>query len=190
MTLRNGLISLALLLAPSLAFAHPGHETSGLLAGLSHPLLGLDHLLAMLAVGLWAAQQQGAARWALPLTFVGSLMLGGLLGLNGLAFAGVENAIAASLLALGLLVAVAVRLPLALAMGLTALFALNHGLAHGMEVPALGSAWAYVAGFCLATLALHTAGYTAFKALPTRLAATLARVAGSAFAGTGLYLLS
>mgnify|MGYP003430502436 FL=1 len=190
MKLHKGLISLALLLAPSLALAHPGHASSGLLAGLSHPLLGLDHLLAMLAVGLWAAQQQGSARWALPLTFVGSLLLGGLLGLNGLGFAGVESAIAASLLALGVLVAVAARLPLGLAMGLTALFAVNHGIAHGMEVPALSSAWAYVVGFCLATVALHAAGYTALKALPSRLAASLSRVAGSAFAGTGLYLLS
>src|SRR6185295_12960290 len=72
MTLKRTLGALALLLTPALAFAHPGHGDNGLIAGISHPLGGLDHLLAMLAVGLWAAQQQGAARWALPCTFVGT----------------------------------------------------------------------------------------------------------------------
>ena len=80
MRLKKLFATAALLLAPALAFAHPGHGDNGLVAGISHPLGGLDHLLAMLAVGLWAAQQKGAARWALPCTFVTTLLLGGLLG--------------------------------------------------------------------------------------------------------------
>lgn len=113
MTLKRLFGALALLLTPALAFAHPGHGDNGLIAGLGHPIGGLDHLLAMLAVGLWAAQQQGAARWALPCTFVGTMLLGGLLGFEGLDLPALESGIAASVLALGLAVALAVRPPLA-----------------------------------------------------------------------------
>ena len=88
MTLKRILGAMALLLTPAIAFAHPGHGDNGLIAGISHPIGGLDHLLAMLAVGLWAAQQQGAARWALPCTFVGTMLIGGLLGFEGLEPAG------------------------------------------------------------------------------------------------------
>ncbi|OPK06707.1 protein hupE, partial [Pseudomonas veronii] len=102
MRLKKLFAAAALLLAPALAFAHPGHGDNGLVAGISHPLGGLDHLLAMLAVGLWAAQQKGAARWALPCTFVATLLLGGLLGFEGLALPALESGIAASVLALGL----------------------------------------------------------------------------------------
>ncbi len=186
---RQLLIALALLLSPALAFAHAGHEHSGLLAGLAHPLLGLDHLLAMFAVGLWAAQQQGAARWALPLTFVGSMLAGGLLGFAGLQLPLLESGIAASLLALGLLVAVAARLPLASALGLTALLALSHGVAHGLELPALTSPWSYAAGFVAATAALHAAGYALVRGLP-QAAAPLVRLAGAASAVTGGWLLA
>jgi len=76
MTLKRILGAMTLLLTPAIAFAHPGHGDNGLLAGISHPIGGLDHLLAMLAVGLWAAQQKGAARWVLPCTFVGTLLIG------------------------------------------------------------------------------------------------------------------
>ena len=80
MNLRKPLSVTTLLLAPALAFAHPGHDHSGLVSGIAHPILGLDHLLAMLAVGLWAAQQQGSARLALPLSFVAAMLLGGQIG--------------------------------------------------------------------------------------------------------------
>ncbi|MBX9755207.1 MAG: HupE/UreJ family protein, partial [Pseudomonadaceae bacterium] len=96
MKMSNFSVALILLLTPALALAHPGHSDSGLLAGASHPLGGLDHLLAMLAVGLWAAQQQGAARWALPLSFIASLLGGGLLGFAGVQLAGLESFIASS----------------------------------------------------------------------------------------------
>ncbi|WP_348695350.1 HupE/UreJ family protein, partial [Stutzerimonas balearica] len=134
---RKILIATTLLLSPALAFAHPGHDHAGVMSGLAHPLFGLDHLLAMLAVGLWAAQQQGAARWALPLTFVATMLFGGLLGFAGIEMPLMETGIAGSVLALGLLVALAVRPPVAIAAGLTALFAASHGVAHGLALPAL-----------------------------------------------------
>ncbi|MCU9951233.1 HupE/UreJ family protein [Pseudomonas sp. PDM13] len=189
MTLRKALYALALFLTPALAFAHPGHDSSGLMAGVAHPITGLDHLLAMLAVGLWAAQQRGAARWALPVTFVGTMLLGGLLGFEGLELPFMETGIAASVLALGLLVAVAVRPPMFVAVGLTALFALAHGVAHGLELPDLSSPWGYAAGFVAATAALHAAGYGLVRVLP-QAAAPLVRVAGGASAVAGAWLLA
>ena len=185
---RTALLGLTLLLLPGLALAHDGHGHNGLLAGLAHPLFGLDHLLAMLAVGLWAAQQQGSARLLLPLTFVGGMLLGGLLGFAGLKLSGLENGIAGSVLALGLLVALAARPPLGLALPLTAVFALAHGIAHGLELPALDSAATYALGFMLATAALHGAGYALVRSLP-RAAAPLVRLAGAGSAGAGLWLL-
>lgn len=189
MRLKKLFAAAALLLAPALAFAHPGHGDNGLMAGISHPLGGLDHLLAMLAVGLWAAQQKGAARWALPCTFVATLLLGGLLGFEGLALPALESGIAASVLALGLAVALAVRPPLLMALGATALFALFHGVAHGLELPDMSSPWAYAAGFVGATAVLHAAGYAVVRWLPTA-AAPLVRVAGAASAATGVWLLA
>lgn len=185
----KALFALALLLSPALAFAHDGHTHSGLLAGLAHPLQGLDHLLALLAIGLWAAQQSGAARWAVPLTFVACMALGGLLGFAGMQLPHIETGIAASVLALGLLVTFAARLPLAVAMALTAIFALSHGVAHGLELPLAASPWAYAFGFALATAALHAVGYGLARGLPTA-AAPLARLAGAVSALAGAWLLA
>ncbi|OMG67929.1 HupE/UreJ family protein [Stutzerimonas balearica] len=186
---RKILIATTLLLSPALAFAHPGHDHAGVMSGLAHPLFGLDHLLAMLAVGLWAAQQQGTARWALPLTFVATMLFGGLLGFAGIEMPLMETGIAGSVLALGLLVALAVRPPVAIAAGLTALFAASHGVAHGLELPALSSPWGYAAGFVAATAALHAAGYAVARSLP-QAAAPLVRIAGVASALTGAWLLA
>jgi len=188
MTLRKSLFALALFLSPAVAFAHAGHDHAGIMAGLAHPLFGLDHLLAMLAVGLWAAQQSGAARWALPLTFVASMLVGGLLGFKGVQIPLMETGIAASVLAFGLLVAVAMRLPLLVSISMTALFALTHGVAHGLELPALASPWGYAAGFVVATAALHASGYALVRLLP-QAAAPVVRVLGAASAVTGAWLL-
>lgn len=188
MTLKKILGTLALLLAPAVAFAHPGHGT-GLIAGIAHPLTGMDHLLAMIAVGLWAAQQQGAARWALPCTFVGTLLIGGVLGFEGLQLPALESGIAASVLALGLAVALAVRPPLVLAVTATALFALFHGVAHGLELPEMSSPWTYAIGFVAATAALHAAGYGVVRVLP-QAAAPVVRVLGALSALAGMWLLA
>ncbi|TLX60714.1 protein hupE [Stutzerimonas nosocomialis] len=189
MNLRKPLLTAALLLSPALAFAHPGHDHSGVMSGLAHPVFGLDHLLAMVAVGLWAAQQTGKARWALPLTFVATMLAGGLLGFAGFEMPLMETGIAGSVLALGLLVALAVRPPLAVAAGLTALFALSHGVAHGLELPDLSSPWGYAAGFVIATAALHGLGYAVARNLP-QAAAPLVRIAGAASAIAGAWLLA
>jgi len=189
MNSRKTLLAIGLLFSPALAFAHPGHDHVGVLAGLAHPVFGLDHLLAMLAVGLWAAQQQGAARWALPLTFVATMLLGGLAGFAGFQMPLMETGIAGSVLALGLLVAVAVRPPLVVAAALTALFAASHGVAHGLELPELSSPWGYAAGFVVATAALHAAGYALVRVMPQAVA-PLIRMAGAASAVTGVWLLA
>jgi urease accessory protein len=187
MTLKRILGAAALLLTPAIAFAHPGHGDSGLIAGISHPIGGLDHLLAMLAVGLWAAQQKGAARWALPCTFVGTMLIGGLLGFEGLELPALESGIAASVLALGLAVALAVRPPLSVAVGATALFALFHGVAHGLELPDMSSPWAYAQGswrrrrYCMRLV-------MRWCVCCQQAAAPLVRLAGAASAATGVWL--
>jgi urease accessory protein len=189
MNYKKALTALALLLVPALAFAHPGHDESGLIAGISHPLSGIDHLLAMVAVGLWAAQQKGAARWALPCTFVGTMLIGGMLGFEGMQLPALESGIAASVFALGLAVALAVRPPLFVAVAATALFALFHGVAHGMELPEMSSPWGYAAGFVGTTAALHAAGYAVVRLLPAA-AAPMVRVAGALSAATGIWLFA
>ena len=149
----------ALALLPSLAYAHVGTgETGGFLHGLTHPVSGLDHICAMLAVGLWAAQTGGRSMWAVPLIFVSVMALGGILPLLGIGLPFVEQGIALSVLLLGVLIAASVRLPLWLSSSMVGLFALWHGHAHGTEMPALASGIEYVLGFMLATVLLHVVG--------------------------------
>lgn len=152
------LATLALVFAPMLAHAHPGHDVSGFAAGVAHPLHGLDHILAMVAVGLWAAQLGGRARWLVPASFVSVMALGGALGMAGVPLPFAEQGIFASVLILGVLIAAAVRLPVPASMAVVGLFALCHGHAHGLEMPGTAAGLAYGAGFVLATALLHTAG--------------------------------
>lgn len=149
---------LALAASPVLAHTGPAGHLHGLADGLIHPLGGWDHLLAMVAVGLWAGIAGGRALWAWPLCFVGGMLLGGALGLAGAALPGVEHLILASVLLLGLAAALAVKPPVALGGGLVVLLGLTHGNAHGLEAPAGADGLAYALGFVLATAALHTAG--------------------------------
>lgn len=149
--------AILLLLASGTALAHPGH-VGGLVAGLAHPYSGLDHLLAMIAVGLWAAQQSARdALWKIPLAFVIAMTVGALMGMAGLLLPQVETGIAASLVILGLLVTFALRLPTGAGMALVAIFALFHGFAHGAEAP-LNSLVPFGIGFMLATASLHGLG--------------------------------
>ena len=152
------LATLCLALAPVLAHAHPGHGVSGFAAGVSHPVHGLDHILAMVAVGLWAAQLGGRAKWLVPASFVSVMAIGGALGMAGVAMPFAEQGIFASVLILGVLIAAAVRLPLAASMGIVGLFALCHGQAHGLEMPGNAAGLAYGAGFVIATALLHATG--------------------------------
>ena len=148
------------MLLPTAAFAHTGigpHTHSAFGSGFVHPFLGADHLLAMLAVGLFAAMTGGRARWAYPASFVAAMILGGFLGFEGAALPVIEPTILASVVVLGAAIAFALRPPLALACGVIALFGMAHGYAHGLEAPGLGGL-AYAAGFVAATAALHGVG--------------------------------
>ncbi len=155
------LIPLALLAIgfPSLAYAHVGvGAVHGFMHGLAHPFSGLDHVCAMVAVGLWATQMGGRAMWRVPLTFVGVMALGGMLGMANIPVPFVEGGIAMSLLVLGVLIAAAVRLPLAVSAAIVGVFAVFHGYAHGAEMPQDASGLEYAAGFVLATVLLHASG--------------------------------
>ena len=148
---------LALLAQPALAHTQQ-EQAAGFLTGLAHPVSGLDHVLAMIAVGLWGAQLGAPALWLLPVTFPLVMAFGGFLGLLGIPLPGVEIGIALSALALGLAVATAWRPPLAVAAVLVAVFAVFHGHAHGTELPERQSGLAYSIGFVVATGLLHLTG--------------------------------
>lgn len=150
-------VMLALVALPALAHVQEG-QAAGFLTGLSHPVSGLDHVLAMIAVGLWGAQLGTPALWLLPVTFPLVMAFGGLLGLLGIPLPGVEVGIALSALALGLAVATSWRPPLAIAALLVAVFAVFHGHAHGTELPEGQSGLTYSIGFVVATGLLHLAG--------------------------------
>ncbi len=142
------LVTVALLLAPSIALAHPGHggDTS-LLAGFLHPFGGLDHLLAMTVVGLFAAHLGGRALWAVPATFVAMMALGGVSGAAGISLPFVETAIALSVVIFGVMIFSGMAPPVLAAMALVGVFAIFHGHAHGTEMPVNGSGIALWHGF-------------------------------------------
>ena len=150
----------AFVLAAAPALAHPGHGVhveNGFLAGFLHPLTGLDHILAMVAVGLWAASLGGRAVLAVPAGFVLFMSAGFIAALAGVSLPYVEPMILGSVIVIGLLVAASVRLPVVPAAVLVGLFAIFHGYAHGMEMGQSG-ALAYGAGFMISTALLHAAG--------------------------------
>lgn len=183
------LLASVLILLSAPASAHLlGMHGAGFEAGIAHPFTGLDHLLAMLAVGMWAVQQGGRALWRIPLAFVAMMTLGGMLALAGMQLPMVETGIATSLLVLGLLIVFSARLPVAAGMALAGIFALFHGHAHGTEIPLAASPVAYALGFVLATAALHGIGivlgkYMKHGALP------LMQLSGAAVAATGVWLV-
>lgn len=183
------LLTLSLIFASGAACAHPGHDAAGLGAGLAHPFLGMDHLLAMAAVGLWAAQSGGRRLWLLPAAFMGMLVAGAAAAMQWQAALPVETGIALSVLALGLLVALSLQLPLLLGAALAALFGLFHGYAHGLELPASAAPVPYALGFLAATAALHLSGIAAGIAARKHYA-LLARMLGAAIAASGAYLLA
>lgn len=155
---RFGLAAAVFALSASPAFAHlDPSEHGSFAAGFSHPLFGTDHVLAMIAVGLWAALLGGRAVWALPTAFVGAMVAGFALSLAGMPLPYVEPFILASVVVLGTVVALALRLPLGLSAALVAAFGICHGHAHGGEIGSAGEL-GYAAGFVLATALLHAAG--------------------------------
>lgn len=173
------------------AAAHPGHGQTDLTAGLLHPL-GLDHLLAMVAVGLWSvAALRGAQRGLGPAVFLCAMGLGGWLGIGstaGPAGAWLEQGMALSVLLMGVLVVQARRWPVAAGLGLIGALALLHGFAHGREMPPDGQSVGYVAGFLLTTAALHLLGL-AWGAQMERARAWVWRLSGALFGLAGLVML-
>lgn len=187
---KSGLLALGLSVMTGAAHAHTlGVPHMDFATGFGHPLGGLDHVLAMVAVGLWAAQLGGRALWLVPLTFVLTMAVGGLFGFLGIALPMVETGIAGSVLILGVLVALASRLPLAASMALVGVFALFHGYAHGAEMAAESSALWYSLGFMLATALLHGAGIGVGLAARNGVSARLVRLGGAAIAASGALLL-
>jgi urease accessory protein len=185
--LHYGLVLFVAAQASLLAHTGAGAVT-GFGAGFSHPIGGLDHILAMFAVGLWAAQMGGRALWAVPGAFVGMMLVGGLLGISGMAIPFIEAGIVASVVVLGGLIAAGVKTPVAAGMAIVGLFAIFHGYAHGAEMPATAAGVTYSAGFALATAMLHAAGIAAGFALGRIQISHMARFGGGAIAATGLLL--
>jgi len=177
------------LLLPGVALAHTGvGATTGFIHGFSHPISGADHMLAMVAVGLWVAQIGGRALWVVPCTFVCVMALGGVLGFTGVTVPFVEEGIMVSILILGILIAGAFKLPLIYSSLLVGLFAIFHGHAHGAEMPASMSAASYAVGFALATAMLHMAGIGLGMLMQKTNLQIVNRFAGAAIAFSGIYL--
>ena len=172
------------------AFAHTQGEApgAGFLDGLLHPLGGLDHVLAMLAVGMWGAQLGAPAIWLLPVAFPMVMALGGAAGIIGVPLPSVEIGITLSVLVLGSMIALAQRPPLALAALIVAFFAVFHGYAHGTELPGQASAVPYSAGFVIATGLIHLTGIGIGFVIKLPHGSTLLRLGGSAIAAAGLFL--
>ena len=178
----------AIPLAPALAHTGTG-LASGLESGFLHPLTGPDHLVAMVAVGLWGAQLGNPAIWVLPITFPLVMALGGLLGISGFELPLVEPVIALSGIALGLLVALQVRPPLWLAALIVGVFAIFHGYAHGRELPEAADPTSYAVGFVLATGLLHLAGILIGILIAWPSGAKVVRACGAAIGCVGVYFL-
>ena len=173
--------AITLALITNAAVAHPqagGAHAHDFLSGFSHPFTGLDHLLAMLAVGIWSVRQSNA-KW-LPATFIGMVLVGVLTGVAGLTIPGLETGIALTVATMGVLIAVAARLPAAVGVTMVGVFAVLHGNAHGHELPAAASAF----GMLLATTILVYSGRTLGRISP----ALAVKVSGAAIAATGVML--
>ena len=171
------------------ALAHTGleHATS-FSSGFLHPLTGPDHVLAMVAVGLWAGVNGGRAVWAWPVAFVSVMLVGGALGMMGVALPMVEPGILASVIVLGLLVLTAARVPVVVGALLVGVFAILHGYAHGAELPTAAAAISYSAGFALATALLHAAGLGIAFLSAREGGSLLVRAAGGLVAACGVAL--
>ncbi|MDL1949714.1 HupE/UreJ family protein [Acidobacteria bacterium ACD] len=183
-------LATSLLLWPALALAHAEQgKAAGFLAGLRHPISGLDHVLAMVSVGLWGAQLGAPAVWLLPVTFPVVMAMGGMLGLVGVPLPGVEVAIALSGIALGLAVLAEWRPKLPVAAVLVGFFAVFHGHAHGTELPAGASGLHYSLGFVLATGTLHAVGIAIGAVHRWGWGRVALRVAGAGVAGTAAFFL-
>ena len=189
MKLRIILATVAAALAPSAALAHTGAEHAlSFGSGFAHPFTGVDHMLAMVAVGLWAGLNSGRALWAWPAAFVGVMLVGGALGMLGVDLPMVEAGILASVVVLGLLVLAAAQWPVVIGAALVGVFALLHGHAHGAELPIGAAAVTYAAGFALGTAILHVVGLGLAHVTSDGASQRLVRGAGALIAAAGVAL--
>jgi urease accessory protein len=173
------------------AFAHTTTGAAqGFVTGFLHPLSGLDHVLAMIAVGIWGAQLKRPAIWVLPVAFPLVMSIGGVLGVRGVPLPGIEIGVAASALVLGIMIAFEVRPPLWVAGGIVSAFAIFHGHAHGNELPKAASPLTYALGFVIATGLLHVCGILIGLVELWPAGAKFLRAAGSLIAATGVILLA
>ena len=186
------LIFLALtgaLVSPALAHTGVG-PTAAFTAGVAHPRRGLDHIAVMVSVGLWAALRGNTALWVWPTTFVSVMVIGGALGMTHIAIPFVEPGILASVVALGLMVALAADLPVAVGATIIGAFALLHGHAHGTEAADTLNGLEYMAGFALATATLHAFGMGFALTLQRAALGPAIRLAGAACMAVGVGLFS
>lgn len=189
--MRRIVMASVLVLLAGPALAHTGTEAlGGFGAGFLHPVLGWDHVLAMVAVGLWGALLGMPLIWLLPVTFPLMMALAGLLGGLGLELPAMEQGIAASVLVLGAMVALRARPPLPLAVAIVAVWAVFHGWAHGAELPASADPFAYGVGFVLATGLLHLLGIGLGLLVRWPQGERVLRLAGAAIGVAGLWLLA
>jgi urease accessory protein len=190
MRLKRLWLPAALALAPTAAFAHTGTGAiGGFTSGFLHPILGLDHLLAMFAVGIWGTQIGGRSVWSLPVAFPMIMAIGGFLGASGVPFPFVERVIALSMIVLGAVIAMAFKPPEWVAIGIIAVFAIFHGHAHGAELPRSADPASYGIGFVLATGLIHLAGIVFGLFIGSRAPGRVARASGIAIALAGLWFL-
>ncbi len=178
-----------LLLMVQPAMAHPGHSGHDFVTGWQHPFLGLDHLLAMVAVGLLAVRIGGRALWMIPAAFMISMILGGVAAAMGLPLPGAEWAIAFSVLTLGLLIAMTNTAPLGYATAAVGLFAFFHGHAHTAEMTSGGSMASYAAGFLTATALLHLCSVLGGLLLAKTIHVQAVRIAGAAISAAGALMV-
>jgi urease accessory protein len=184
------LFFLGFCLFPALAQAHQVGDSGGFMSGLSHPVLGLDHLLAMISVGILSAQMGGRAMGLVPAAFGGLMLVGGVLGIYGIPFFSVELGIAASVVALGIALAAEKKVPVFLAMIAVGFFALFHGHAHGTEMPELAEPLLYASGFVVGTALIHLAGLSIGLVSNTFLGGPqFMRYVGAGIAGIGIHLI-
>ena len=177
-------------LFPSLAQAHILSGEGGFLSGLTHPVLGFDHFLAMLSVGILSAQMGGRAIWAVPLTFVSVMAIGAFIGINAIALPGVEYGIALSVLILGFALAMEKKLVPIWAMICVGIFATFHGHAHGTEMPKIVSPAIYALGFLMGTAGIHLAGVlVGVVSGRTAKGSDLLRYVGAGISGVGVHII-
>lgn len=185
------LSALAFFCLAASASAHTGDGAeNGFLAGVLHPLTGFDHLLAMVAVGIWGATLGKPLVWALPVAFPMLMVVGGVLGITGVPLPFMETGIATSVVVLGLAIATAWRAPIPIALAIVAAFGVFHGYAHGAELPSAASPSAYVAGFVLCTGALHLTGVAIgiLRRIPK--GEQVLRASGGLIATAGVWILA